>query len=646
MAGCLQRIIVYIVMFMSASLTYAIDREDQRKIYLAAENAIDRGEAWQPKWDANLQDYPLFPYLKIKALQRRLADVNQSDIDALTEKYPNIPTIKRLKAAWLNSLVDRQQWADYVNAYEKAKINGRRYQCYYARGFLAIGKREHALELAQKLWVIGDTQDKTCDPIFSVWQRAGRLTSGLASKRFWLAIEKGNIKLARYVSRQIKTPRYKHSADLFWRVRAQPTLIIKKAFLRRNMANKEALLAYAVKRLARKDIAKATRVWLRDRERFHIKGDYRQSTDQWLALRIAQRFIPEAEKLVNWIDPTFIYPEVTEWRIRLSLANQNWRKVSELIATLPEKLHSNPRWHYWEMMAQKQLSVESEADIATLTQLSTSRSFYGFLAAELSNSLFGLQQSQAPIDDDKINNLALHPPFQRVTELLILKREHAARREWRDALKQMGSEGRRYAARLAHRWQWHSQAIMTAAHESMWNELAIRFPVPDPMPLFKRNASAFSVDPLWSLSIARQESAFYQKARSGAGARGLMQLMPKTAKWTARNYGIAYKSAYDLYRPSVNIALGTAYLASMKTRFEGNRVYATAAYNAGPSRVKRWVAQRGDLPLDIWIETIPFKETRNYVKNVFAFRVIFASLMDVPVQLFSDYESKRLAYNQ
>lgn len=641
----LQCITLFIVGLSLIGLTSASDLDRQRQAYLAAENAIARGQAWQ-QWQADLQNYPLFPYLEIQALKRRLTDANQSDIDAMIEKYPNVAVIRQLKSSWLNWLIDHQQWTAYVTAYEKIKPHGFRYQCYQARGLLATGKRQQAFELAETLWSVGHSQNRACDPIFSDWRRAGLLTSDLAFKRFWLAIDEGNISLARYVSRYIKVPRDKQSVNLFWKIRAQPTLIIGSTFFRRNSNHREMLLPYGIKRLAKRDIVKAIRIWLRDRQRFYINDDYRQSMDKWLALRIAQKFTPEAEKLIDWIDPTFIYPEVTEWRIRLSLVDQDWSRVSRLIAKLPETLHSKPRWRYWAMMAQKELSIKGETNIDTLSQLSVNRNFYGFLAAELNNSLFGLQQSQVLIDDNKITHLESRLPFQRALELLGLKREHAARREWRGALKHLNNDERRRAAHLAHRWQWHSQAIMTAAQESMWDELGIRFPVPNPIHLFERSASAFSVDPLWSLAVARQESAFYPKAKSGAGARGLMQLMPGTAKQTARNYGIAYKKMRDLYRPSVNIALGTAYLADMKKTFKGNRVYATAAYNAGPSRVKRWIAQRGDLPLDIWIETIPFKETRHYVQNVLAFRVIFASLMNVPITLFSGHELNLLAYNQ
>ena len=646
MSRCLQHFILLFVSLMAVASAATADLDKQRKTFLSAEKSLQKGKPWQRHWNSTLSDYPLFPYLEIQALRQRLAKASSDDVDAIRQKYPDLPAIRQLEVAWLDELISRKRWSDYIVSYNSIQPRGYRYQCYLAQGLLATGKRQDAMTLAESLWVVGHSQPKACDPVFSAWRRAGLLTSDLAFKRFWLAVEEGNITLARYVSRQITTAQHKQSIDVFWKIRQQPTVLTKNTFLRRNLANREALLVYGVKRLARRDIARASRVWLRDRERFYMNGERRRSLDQWLALRIAQRFEPDAEKLINWIDPVFAYPEVTEWRIRVALADQDWSRVSSLIVKLPEELQSSPRWRYWDMMAQRHIAQPENTLVARLAQLGGSRSFYGFLAAELNNSVFGLEQSEKALDSGRMQTLKLRPAFQRIGELLVLKREYQARQEWFAAMKQLDKDERRHAARLAHHWQWHNQAILTAARESMWNELDIRFPVPGPMPLFERNAQTFSVDPLWSLAVARQESAFYPKARSGAGARGLMQLMPATAKHTASNYGISYRSTYDLYRPSVNIALGTAYLADMKKRFEGNRVYATAAYNAGPSRVKQWIEQRGDLPLDIWIETIPFKETRNYVQNVLSFRVIFASLMGMPVRLFTDHEMNLLAYHQ
>jgi len=202
-----------------------------------------------------------------------------------------------------------------------------------------------------------------------------------------------------------------------------------------------------------------------------------------------------------------------------------------------------------------------------------------------------------------------------------------------------------HAAHLVSRWGWHHQGIRGAISSRQWDDMQLRFPNPYP-DLYSRHAGSRNIDPAWAVAVTRQESAFWMGATSRVGARGLMQLMPATARETARRHGISLSNLSALNDPDTNIQLGTAYLSEVAERFNGNQAHATAAYNAGPGRVNSWLKARGDLPLDIWIETIPFDETRNYVQNVLSFRVIYQRLDNHPVALFSDQEFATLALNQ
>jgi soluble lytic murein transglycosylase len=230
-------------------------------------------------------------------------------------------------------------------------------------------------------------------------------------------------------------------------------------------------------------------------------------------------------------------------------------------------------------------------------------------------------------------------------ELLYLDETYQARSEWNHAQSRPSDADRHAAAHVASRWGWHDQSIRGAISSNRWNDLSIRFPHPYKA-LFKQYAAERGINRTWALSIARQESAFQASVQSGAGARGLMQLMPQTAAQVAKRYTVPYRSSNDLNSPETNISLGTAYLSQMLERFNGNRVFATAAYNAGPHRVSRWLEERGNLPLDIWIETIPFDETRNYVQNVLAFGVIYDVRDQQPTRMLSPAESALLALYQ
>lgn len=199
-------------------------------------------------------------------------------------------------------------------------------------------------------------------------------------------------------------------------------------------------------------------------------------------------------------------------------------------------------------------------------------------------------------------------------------------------------------AYLAKDWQWHSQAIIGAAKLKEWNDLDLRFPLEYP-DLYRKFTKRSNIPFNWALSITRKESAFNPRAKSGVGARGLMQLMPRTATETANYIQQRYSGKQELYSPATNISLGTAYLAQMRDRF-GSRIYATAAYNAGPHRVKKWLKARGNLPLDIWIELIPFKETRKYVQTVLEYGVIYDTLANLDARLMQDNEQQMLALSQ
>jgi soluble lytic murein transglycosylase len=238
--------------------------------------------------------------------------------------------------------------------------------------------------------------------------------------------------------------------------------------------------------------------------------------------------------------------------------------------------------------------------------------------------------------------LAQLPAFVRIKELLALERYYDARSEWNLAISTLTPDQIHTAAHLARDWGWYDQGIRGAISSQRWNDMQLRFPNPLPH-LFEQHARNRAIDPAWAVAIARQESAFWMQARSHAGALGLMQLMPATARATAKRHNIPLKSLSLLSEPDTNIQLGTAYLSQMAERFDGNLAYASAAYNAGPSRVSQWLEARGELPLDIWIETIPFDETRNYVQNVLAFRVIYERLAERPVTLFSPQEFGMLA---
>jgi soluble lytic murein transglycosylase len=225
-------------------------------------------------------------------------------------------------------------------------------------------------------------------------------------------------------------------------------------------------------------------------------------------------------------------------------------------------------------------------------------------------------------DEAVIRQLETRNEVLRAREYFFTGFDYRGRREWRRALANMDSAEKTQASILAHRWGWHSRAIATAAGGGLEDDLEIRYPLPWRQD-FEQKSRAARIPVPWAYGIARSESLFMPDVASHAGAVGLMQLMPETGKRTARAARIPYRGVTTLKDPATNITLGTHYLGDMLNRFGQHRVLATAAYNAGPHRVERWLPRGEPLPADIWIETVPYSETRGYVRRVLAAEAVF-----------------------
>ncbi|MGB2247790.1 MAG: transglycosylase SLT domain-containing protein, partial [Alcanivorax sediminis] len=238
------------------------------------------------------------------------------------------------------------------------------------------------------------------------------------------------------------------------------------------------------------------------------------------------------------------------------------------------------------------------------------------------------------------------PPaaVNRVQLLQELEEDTAAHREWLWLLWNSDREQQQALADYALKQQWYSLAVEASIQSKSWDTLAWRFP-PAYRAQFEKEALENNLDPWLAMAVSRRESAFNPRARSGVGASGLMQLMPATARNVARDVGQDRPTQAMLFDQNVNIGLGTRYLAELLEQFNGNRLLALAAYNAGPHRVDNWLEAEDDkaVPADVWVESIPFRETRDYVQAVLTYRVLFIGLHDDQprtAQLISDKENE------
>jgi soluble lytic murein transglycosylase len=481
-----------------------------------------------------------------------------------------------------------------------------------------LGNREQALAEARRIWSLGASQPPACEPLFSLLAVSSQLTPDLIWQRFELALTEDRVPLADYLRRLLDGNERK-LADVWIKMHRQPKLIRENPLLDENDPRLGRLFVHAVERLARTDLDLAVRIW--DAKKQHPLLDSRtvQRIERKLALALAYNRKPDAYRRLTQLPDSD--KEVREWKVRAALLEQDWRHVDEALAGLtPEEL-KEARWQYWQ--ARSLAAGGNQADAENLyLKLAEDRSFYGFLAADAAAKPYRL--SDKPVDPaaNDIDALAAETGFQAAFELRYLNRPLEAERQWWHAVKKLSKERLAAAAKLAQSRHWDPIAIKTLAKAGYWDDLVLRFPL-GYMPQVQNNADRYRLGPAMVLGLMRQESMLDSNALSSAGARGLMQLMPKTGRQIARELKEPWSSETSLFDPDVNISYGTYYYKSLLNRYNGHAALATAAYNAGPARVAKWLPQGEAMAADIWIETIPYKETRKYVISVLSYIIIY-----------------------
>lgn len=310
-----------------------------------------------------------------------------------------------------------------------------------------------------------------------------------------------------------------------------------------------------------------------------------------------------------------------QYYILSALKDEDWKSALDWLGQLSSEEQHTPRSQYWRARSLEGLGhLEEARGLYLLT--ANDRSYYSFLAADRAGLTYEFANKPLQYTGQDFASLHDEPAILRAGELFFLKRIVQARREWNFAVKQMGQIQLLKAARLAHELGWHDRAILTLAQAEYWDDLELRFPLAH-QNLVLKHAKRSQINPAWAFAIIRQESAFTADARSHAGALGLMQLMPRTARQVARSLRLKRPRQHDILNIKTNVRLGVRYLKKVNDKFDGHAVLATAAYNAGGHRVKQWLPENGVIPADVWVELVPFKETRGYLQRVMTYMVIY-----------------------
>lgn len=593
--------------------------DQQRQVYVQAQKALQKGRISDyRRLKGTLTEYPLYPYLEYAEMSRRLSRTQSQQVQEFIEHNKGTPLAARLHRRWLASLARNARWKDYVKHY--TPNDGRQLQCFYAKALLKTGEQEQAIATLNEIWLTGKSLPGACDPVIAAWHRSGKLTDDLVWARIRLAMQAGRTRLANHLGGYLSSSQ-RHWLTIWRKTRQNPRLEFNDTRIPGDHTIARWIRIDGLIRLARLDAIEASQRWLRLRDEYEFQTDETKRIERHLALRLLRSDDPNADYWLKTLQPANGDPRVIEWYILSALQDQDWETALAWIERLDTEEQHSERWRYWRGRVLEATGRLEEARSAYLLN-ANSRGYYGFLSADHAGFPYRFADRPLSFSHEELRAVEDIPAVQRARELFLLGEAVNARREWHHALSQMDNAQLLKAAQLAHDWGWHDRAIVAFGQARYWDDLERRFPLAHQEIVLKQ-AKRFQINPAWAFAVIRQESAFTHDARSHAGAMGLMQLLPRTARQLARSLRIPMRSRNDLLNVRTNVRLGVGYLRKVADKFDGNKVLATAAYNAGGLRVTQWLPDNGSMAADVWVEGVPFKETKGYLKRVLSYTVIY-----------------------
>jgi soluble lytic murein transglycosylase len=610
---------IAVIMGIGGDVSATESLRAQRQAFQIAERSLQVGASLDY---AALRDYPLYPYLVYRDLSRRLHEFPAAEVRDFLQIWTDTPLADRLRNAWLRQLAGAGRWADYL----RDAVPGRDpdFECWRRQALLNTDQTEAALQDFAALWLTGRSLPNACDPVIAVWQTQGHLSPELRWQRFALAMNESEIGLARYLRADLPEVD-RPLADAWLAVANDPTLILDADRFKVDDPRVPPILADGLNRWRRRDALAAMAALDTLKARNPALAPHLADAERLLALWIASDYHPMALARLTALPEAVVDADVREWRIRVCLKQGDWLATLRWLDQLPPEERDSSRWQYWRGRALDAAGRGEDARQA-YQRIAKQRDYYSFLAADRLGVAYTIANAPLAVSPTQLDALlADSPGLQRAKELYILGREWEASAEWQRATQAFDPTALKQAARLADRWEWHHQAIITIARAEHWDDLELRFPLAYREEIVA-NATADAVDPTWIYAVIRQESAFRADARSPVGALGLMQLMPATAQQIARDLQDVIATP-NLRQPEINIRYGAHYLRRMLERLQGNPVLATAAYNAGPNKVVEWLPVNDPIPADVWAETIPYRETRAYVQRVMEYAIVYQHLL-------------------
>ncbi|MDF1761969.1 MAG: transglycosylase SLT domain-containing protein [Oleibacter sp.] len=619
----------------------AATKAAENKRFAAALTAARNGN-WSAVPD-NLDSHVLAPYIEYHRLRSSLPQLSMSQFLEFEKKYSETPLPNWLRSSALRAYGRAQKWDAFL-AMSPALPYSVENKCYFYRAKLKTDK-ELAFSGGKTLWLHGASRPDACDPLFDAMMAENQLDDDLIWQRMELALASGNTNIVLFLERKLEQESWKKSLSYLETIIKKPTVIAGLPELSVSEQTRTPRFAYsAMMYLANENTLEAARLWPQYQQKFNFSLSQIENIEDVLLRYIY--LLPE-DQLRDTIHPILERRENAkdfEFVLRNAIKESDWDAILKWTAKVGGTDALDSYNQYWRARALENKERFDEAQEAYKVA-SEQRNFYGFMAAEKLGQPYAFNKDTRLISAESLTEVGESPAIQRIKALMAIDENSLALSEWY-FIMQKYPEKVQVLAEYARVNDWYNLSINATIQGKLWDFVPHRFPLAF-QDQFNRWAEKRNVDPLLLMAIARRESAFNRNAMSHVGARGLMQVMPGTARLIAKQLDVEYRGPEQLFDQDYNIKLASHYVQTLSEKFNGNLIAVLAGYNAGPMRVDRWIQTKYD-SYDQFIESIPFRETREYVKAVLTYRVILEhenggqrlALLDPTERSFPEYYSQ------
>jgi len=608
--------------FLPAGLSQNI--EAQRSAFLRLEKRMySLSDAQLAAELRSLDDYPLTPYLVAEKLKQRMSLKRITQVRQFLTTYSDTPLERSVRRAWLKYLLKQRRYDLLVEFYRKGYST--EIQCAYLRHNENDRTSTSHKKQVEALWNVGKSQPRVCDPLFKDWMKNGGLSDDIVIQRIEKAANSGAQRLITYLKTLLNNDK-RYLANLWRDVRRNPIRSTDLDRFTGAFPEVEAkIFTTAVMRLIWRDPDEALNRYQAAQSSLAFNSEQREEITSSFAIALALDHDPRAESWLMQVLDLTPDESTLHWHLAFLIRQQQWQKIKLLIEKVPPQLSNSYQFQYWYARAHEQIGQTDEAR-EIYAGLAKQRHYYGFLASARLNIEPSFEHRPLVTYEQDINNILSSDFTKRAFELRAIGRDYRARREWRRLQRELSEQALLATAKITSAWGWHDQTIHTLGRLKAFDDIELRFPVAFP-DLLVGEAKKNNLQPAWSLAIARRESAFMPDAVSTANARGLMQILPSTARYIEKRR----ISSRDLLKPDVSARLGNKYLRYLLDKLGNDNLLATASYNAGWRKVIEWLPKEQAIDADVWIELIPYKETRSYVKAVLVYQQIYQSKLTAPM---------------